>query len=342
MSIRETILALTAEPGPSGFEGRAAERAAELLGPYMDEVRIDALGNVIGVRRCGKEGAKRLLLDAHLDEIGFLITGWEEGFLRFRTIGGVDARMLPGREITVLAGKPLRGVVISTPPHLTTKETRNKPVPVEELYIDAGLSQESAEIQIPIGTPAVFAGGCRALGEKQLCSRALDDRACFAVLLRALELLQGEALEADLYVMGSVQEETGGRGAITGTFAVNPDLCIAVDVTHGRTPDAPKERTFALGCGAVIGVGPNMNRKMSRDLIALCKDQGIPYAIEPMAGDTGTNGWEMQIVREGIATAILSIPLKYMHSPVETICPDDAEAAAKLIAAYARSLKGGN
>lgn len=340
MNLKETIQELSALSGPSGFESPVARRAAELLRPFADEVRTDRLGNVIALRRCGRPGAKKLLLDSHLDEIGLMVTDIQEGFLRFRTIGGVDPRMLPGREVRVLAPEPVFGVVACLPPHLSTAETRDKSIPISDMLIDVGMSDREAREKIPVGTPMVYVGDCISLGEKQITGKALDDRSCFSVLARTLELLRGEKPEVDVYVMGSVQEEVGERGAITGTFAVAPDWCVAVDVTHGRTPDAPKERTFPLGCGPVIGIGPNMNRGLTEDLVRLCKNKNIKYELEPMAGSSGTNGWVMQISREGIPTAVVSLPLKYMHTPVETIAPEDGEAAAALLARFALSLKG--
>lgn len=336
MDIQTTLEQLCALPGPSGFEGCAAAGAMELLRPLVDEVYTTRLGSVVGVRRCGKPGAKKLLLDAHVDEIGILICGEEDGFLRFRTLGGVDPRMLCDREITLLTEPPVFGLVSCLPPHVQTAEDMNKSTPVSELYLDVGLSSEEAKARIPIGTPGVFRGGCFPLGEEQCCGKALDDRACMTAILYALELLRDKALEVDLYVLFSTQEETSSAGAITAVNRIAPDICVAVDVTHGRTPDGPKDKTFALGDGPAIGMGPNMSRGLTNTLIALAKREEIPCEIEVMSGHTGTNAWPMQICREGIATAVVSLPLKYMHTPVEVISRTDLESTAKLLAAFVR------
>ena len=296
------------------------------------------LGSVVGVRRCGRPGAKKLLLDAHLDEIGLIVTGHEDGFLRFRSIGGVDPRMLPDREVTVLTDPPRLGVVACLPPHVQTAKDRDKTIPIAELYIDVGLSQEEAEKAIPVGTPIVYREGCFPLGGEEVCGKAMDDRACFITLLRAAELLREEELDVDLYIMGSVREEVGGYGAQTATFAIAPDWCVAVDVTHGKTPDSPKHVTTAMGGGPAIGVGPNIARWMSTRLVDKARAQDIPCQLDVMEGNTGTNGWDMQISREGIATAIVSLPLKYMHTPIEVVRLSDIEDTARLLAAFAKDL----
>lgn len=328
--VLETLCGCTA---PSGFEAPAAQAARVLLEPLVDETTIDRMGNLIGVRRCGVEGAKKVLLDAHLDEIGLIVTGAEEGYLRFRTIGGVDPRMLPGREVQILTQPPMAGIV-SAP--TSQQDDESKAVPISELVVDAGLTQ--AEAERLVGTPMVYRGSCFPLGEDQMCGKAMDDRSCFATLLRCMELLKDKTLDVDVYVMGSTREEVSGVGATVGTWAVQPDCCVAVDVTHGRTPDGPAEKTFVLGDGPAVGVGPNMTRWMSRRLLDQAQARKIPVQQEIMAGHTGTNGWEMQISREGVATAVLSVPLKYMHSPIEVLSLTDLENTAALLAAFVEDL----
>ncbi len=336
--MREMLTTLSALPGPSGFERPVALQAMELMRPYVDEVNIDRMGNVIGVRRCGKPNAKSILLDAHLDEIGLIVIGSEEGFLRFRSIGGVDPRMLPNREVTILTEPALFGVVACLPPHVQQASDYDRSVPLEELYIDTGLTQDEVDQLIPAGTPCVFRDGCFPMGEKQMCGKAMDDRACFVTLLRAVQMLQNKNLDVDVYILGSTREEVGHYGAAVAAWTVAPGCCIAVDVTHGKTPDSPKYRTNDMGGGPSIGIGPNMTRWMTERMLAKAKEKSIPFQCDVMAGATGTNGWDMQIAREGIATHVLSLPLKYMHSPVETLDLDDMENVAALIAAFVENL----
>lgn len=338
MNYEKVLGELCALAGPSGFESPVAAAAAGLLEDVMDEVRIDKMGSVIGVRRCGKENAPKLLLDAHLDEIGFIITGHEEGFLRFAPLGGVDPRMLPDRELTVLTQPPMHGVVACLPPHVQSASDMDQSLPIRELWLDVGLSREEAEKRIPVGTPAVYRTGCAALGSELLCGKALDDRACFAILADAMERLKGEALDVDVYLLGSTQEETHSTGAITAAYGICPDMCVAVDVTHGDSPDAPKDQTFPLGGGPVVGIGPNCTRWMSDRMKRCAKQLDMEVGLEVMAGHTGTNGWDLQISREGVATAVLSLPLRYMHTPVETIHRADLDKTAALLAEFIRGI----
>ena len=338
MDLRDALKQLCSVGAPSGFERPAAEAALRLLRPYMDEVTVDRLGNVIGVKRCGKPQAKKLLLDAHLDEIGLIVTGIQDGFLRFRAIGGVDPRMLPDRELTVLTAPPRFGVVACLPPHIQAASDQDNATPIAELWIDVGLTQEEAEQAIPIGMPIVYRESCFPLGEAQMCGKSMDDRSCFLTLLRAAELLQDTALDVDLYIMGSTREEVSGAGAKVGTFSIAPDWCVAVDVTHGKTPDSPKDRASVIGGGPAIGVGPNMTRWMTERMKRKAELAEIPYQLEVMEGHTGTNGWHMQICREGIATSVVSLPLKYMHTPIEVLELSDIEAVARLLAAFAKNL----
>lgn len=337
MEMEQMLRALCAVGAPSGYERPAVLAAKELLEPLVDEVWIDRLGSLVGVRRCGKPGAKKLLLDAHLDEVGLVVTGMQDGFLRFKA-SGVDVRMLPDREVSILTDPPMLGVVACLPPHVLSAVDREKAAEIKDLYVDTGLSQEEAERKIPVGTPVVYRTDFTALGEGQLCSKAMDDRACFAAVLRAVELLQGRELDVDLYILGSVCEETGGAGAQAAVQGIAPDCCVAVDVTHGRTPDAAKDETFVMGGGPVVGIGPNMAQWMVRRLLDQAEKMGLAVQKEVMEGSSGTNGWEMQIANEGIATAVLSVPLKYMHTPVEVVEPEDLESCARLLAAFVENL----
>lgn len=337
--MEEILRALCGVGAPSGFERPAVLAAQELLEPLVDEIWIDRLGSLVGVRRCGKPGAKKLLLDAHLDEVGLVVTGIKDGFLRFKA-NGVDVRMLPDREVTILTQPPILGVVACLPPHVLSAEEREKAPEIKDLYVDTGLSQEEAERRIPVGTPMVYRTDFTVLGERQLCAKAMDDRACFAALLRTAELLRDQELDMDLYIVGSVCEETGGVGARVLAQGLSPDFCVAVDVTHGKTPDSPKEGAFVMGSGPVVGIGPNMARWMVRRLLDEAEKLGLAVQKEVMEGSSGTNGWELQIANEGIATAVLSVPLKYMHTPVEVVEPGDIEATARLLAAFAEHLGG--
>ena len=335
MELKSLITELCSLSGPAGFEGSVNEYCARALEPYVDEMHTDAMGNLIAIRRCGKPGARKLMLDAHMDEIGFIVTGYDKGFLRFAQLGGVDPRMLPAREVRVLAeGETYYGVIDTMPPHVLDSGDMSKSIDAKKLCIDVGFTQEEAQEKIPLGTPVVFAGSCRELGENVLCGKTMDDRACLAAIIKTMELIFGCDIDMDVVVLVATQEELGMRGAITGAYGVNPDYAISLDVTHAYTPDAKKTETVKFGGGAAIARGPNMNRSLTEDIIRCAKAKEIPYQLEVISGCSGTNAWVIQISRDGVATALISIPVKYMHSPVETLNMADAQSAVDILVAY--------
>lgn len=336
MELRELIKTLCDLGAPSGFETAAAEKIAEILQPLCDEVRIDVMGNVIALKRCGKANAKKLLLEAHMDEIGLIVTGYEKGYLRFATLGGVDARMLPGLEVRILAQEEYYGVIDTMPPHALSAEDMEKPFAADKLLIHTGMSEEDAQARIPLGTPIVFGTVCTELGENGLSGKSFDNRACAALLIKTLEDLQGCDLDFDLYLLFATQEELGSRGAKTATFDIDPEYAIAVDVTFALTPDVKKSEALKLRGGPAIGVGPNMNPRMSNALIRLSKENDWPYQIEVIPGNSGTDGWVIQTSREGVATALVSLPIRYMHTPVEMLDLRDAQATVRLLAEYVK------
>lgn len=340
MQLTETLRSLCALPAVSGFEAQAAQTVAGLLRPLCDTVETDRSGSVLAWKKCGRKHAKTVLLDAHLDQIGFVVTEvLDGGFVRFAPVGGVDPRMLLAAEVTILADEPLYGVVSCLPPHLLGAGEQDKAVPIDQMTIDTGLMD--AKSRIRIGTPIVFRQPPVKLMGGQYCSKCLDDRAGVAAILLAMEQLKkAKKLKCNVAVLISAQEEVTGLGAQAGAFAVQPEYAIAVDVTHGKTPDGPADGTFELGSGVAVGMGPNLHRGLTRQLIKTAKANDIGYTLEVMEGNTGTNAWTMQIVGRGIATALLSIPQKYMHTPVEVVQLSDVEDVAALIAAFLRDFDG--
>jgi endoglucanase len=329
----ETITRLCACDAPSGFESRIAPLAEELLRPYADEISYDALGNITAVKRCGKPGAVRVLLDAHIDEIGLVITGYaENGFLRFTGIGGHDERLLPASDIKILTEPPVCGVIDTLPPHLVKDGESDNTVKIDDLYIDAGLSPERARELIPIGTPAVFVSGTLRLGEHQISAKALDNRASVAIIIGALELLGDTPTNADLHILLSSQEEVGTRGAQPAAYAADAAFGIILDVDFARQAEMLPEKGRVLGAGIVIARGPNMDRELADRAEAIARERGIPYQItvEP-GGNSGTNARPVQVSRAGVKTALLGIPVKYMHTPVETTDLRDFDSAARLV-----------
>ena len=339
--MNQELYRLCCADGVTGFEGNAAATARELLAPYCDRTEIDANGSVLGWLSCGKPDAKTVLLDAHLDQIGFMVTDvLDGGFLRFTQVGGVDPRMLLGAEVTILSDPPRYGVVSCMPPHLLKAGEQNKAVPIDQMAIDTGLLD--AKSRIRVGTPIVFAQQPIKLAGGQLCSKCLDDRAGVAAILLAMEQLHAakDKLKCTVAVLISTQEEVTELGAQTGAFTVQPEYAIAVDVTHGRTSDGPSDGVFDLGSGVAVGMGPNLHRGFTKALIKTAKANDIDYTLEIMEGNTGTNAWTMQIVGRGIAMGLLSITEKYMHTPVEVVELSDVQAVADLMAEFLREFDG--
>ena len=333
MELKQLLTELCNLPGPAGFEEQVTAHIKTMLEPYMDETWIDVIGNVIGVRRCGKENAKKLLFDAHIDELGIIVTGIEEGFLRFARLGGLDVRNIPASGVTLMTDPPIYGIISVLPPHILKKEDTEKSFKMEDLYIDIGYSQEEATRLVSPGTPGVLAHSVRDFGENGICGKALDDRAGFASIMRALDLLKDEKLEVDLYVMASVQEEVGVRGATPGAYAIAPDYCVVVEVDHAKIPDSkPADVSSVLEDGVVITRGPNMNPAFTEKVLNIAKDNEIKHQIgvEP-SGSSGTNARAIQVSRTGVATVLLGIPLKYMHSANEVISLDDLENTTQLL-----------
>lgn len=337
--MKEMLIELCSADGVTGFEGHAAAVAKQMLAPYCDRVELDRCGSVLGWKRCGKPDAKTVLLDAHLDQIGFMVTDvLEGGFLRFTQVGGIDPRMLLGAEVTILTEQPRYGVIACMPPHLLKAGEENNAVPMHEMLIDTGLLD--AKAVIPIGTPIVFAQPPYELTEGQLTGKCLDDRAGFVAIVEAMRKLNGKQLDVDVVVCGSVHEETDSLGALTAAFRVQPDCGIAVDVSHAKTPDSGSDEAFAFGGGVLVGMGPNLHRGLTQQLLRTARACEIPHQIEVMEGNTGTNAWDMQVVRSGIAMGLLSIPLKYMHTPIETIQLSDVDAVSELMAQFLCTFDG--
>ena len=331
--LRELIHRLSDMRGTSGFEYRLNKEIAALFGPLCDEVRLDALGSVIAVRRCGKKNAPRIMIEAHCDEIGLIVTSiTDEGYLTAAQVGGVDRRILPGLEVVVHARERDIDAVIGIMPPQYIED--GKTVKLRDLAVDTGLCADEVKRLVSVGDSVTIAQSVGALGEGQWSGKSLDDRASVAALIRALELLRGKELNADVYAVAAVQEEVGCRGGRTTAAGIRPDAVIAVDVTHGITPDN-SDYAFEVGSGAAISTGPNIHPLLEREILKAAKKRGIKYTVEVSGGDTGTDAWEAQVSNGGgVPSMLISIPLKYMHTSVETLAVSDVEAVSALLAAY--------
>ncbi len=330
------LCALCHANGTPGNETETVSVAAEMLGRYMP-VHIDAMGNLIG--DTGVEGSK-ILLDAHIDRIGFAVTAIDEkGFLKVARVGGIDPIVLSCAEVTVHGKQEVYGVVTSTPPHLADKGEK-KARKIDEIAIDIGMSKADAEKIISVGDRITMNGDLKMMLGKRVCGAALDDRSGVASILRCLEILGDKLSSLPVRVMFSACEETGAAGAVAGGFNAEADEAIAVDVSFAKAPGTDSSITAELGKGTLIGYAPSLNFEMSRKLEEIAKRDSIKYQVEVMGSRTGTNADDIAMSRGGKKTALLSIPQRNMHTAVEIIDLDDIESTAQLMAAYILSREG--
>lgn len=338
-SMKKELLELSALGGISGFESTAVPKVKELLLRYCDEVSSDRLGSVVGVRSCGRRNAKRVMLEAHIDGIGLMVKDIDErGFLSFTNIGGVDTRILPSAEVIVCGKKELYGVIGAKPPHLQKPGESDKPAPISDMAIDVGLPAEEVRRWITPGDMVTFCGGAKKLSSKVISGKYLDDRAGLLSLLLCLDELKSTRLDFDLVVLAAVQEEVGCRGAAAGTQNIAPSAAFVVDVCHGDTPDSGTESIFKLGSGTVVSLGPNIHPYLSALALEAAQAGNIKHSVDVDGGETGTDAWEVQVSGDGVPTLLLSIPLRYMHTTVETLHYDDVAATGKLLAAALQKL----
>lgn len=335
--MRKLIKKLSDMRGISGYEYRLTDKIADMFAPYCDEVKIDALGSVIAVRYCGKDNAPRIMIEAHCDEIGLIVTSvTDEGYLTFANVGGVDERTLPSTEVTVHGKEDIWGVIGIQPDYLLEK---GKTVKIKDMAIDTGLDAQSVKEIVSVGDSITLAQSVGKLGKKQFSGKSLDDRASVAAIMRVMKSIADSDLSVDVYAVAAVQEEVGCRGGKTTAYGINPDMAVAIDVCHGITPDN-SDNAFEAGSGTVLSVGPNLHPKLTGALFDTAKRHEIKVNTDVDGGNTGTDAWEIQTAHDGVPTALISIPLKYMHTSVETLAISDVKATSKLLCEFIKEQKG--
>lgn len=331
MDLNALLQKLTAPACVSGSESAIAETAAELLRPFCDTVEIVS-GNVCGTLGIRQAGKPHVLLDAHLDQVGFVVTEiTPDGFVRVGNVGGLEYRFMPAQRVLLHGRQNIAGVICCIPPHLQSGKKEHV-AEVTELAIDTGYSREHLEQLLSVGDSVTFDMPFRTMAGGYVTSPSLDDRCGMAAILCAMEELQGQALPCSLSVLFSTQEELGERGAKIGAYTIAPDIALAVDVTFG---DAG-EKVGVCGKGPLIGISPSLSRDVSDALIAAADAAQIPWQPEVMAGTTGTNADRFAVTRGGVRAGTVSIPLCHMHTPVEKIRTEDVALTGKLLAAYVR------
>lgn len=336
LELKNVIFDLSSADGVSGEESCAAQYALKYLKNYTDDCFIKN-GNVIGNFGNRKNGTPHILIDAHIDQVGLIVTNiYESGFIGFSNVGGIDRRLLPAQQVCIHGKKKLAGVVCSTPPHLSGSD--NKINKIEDFYIDTGMSFEAVSNIVEPGDIITFASMPKELLNNRITGPALDDRSGVASILYALELLRNQKYECSFSVTFSAQEELGERGAKIAAFDIDPDIALAVDVSFAYCLGDREYECGKMGQGPMIGISPSLSREISDKLIEISKNENIPYQLEVMNGLTSTNADQFSVNRTGCKACTVSIPLKYMHTPSEIVQIDDVENTGRLIAAYIRSV----
>jgi putative aminopeptidase FrvX len=338
--LRTLLVELLKTPGVCGFEEPIRRKIEELIRPLVDRLETDALGNLIATQE--GQGGKRVALFAHMDELGLVVSNLTpDGFIRFKTIGGLDDRVLPSTHLTVLPmnGREIAGVVGWMPPHLTEKgdnESR-KTLPAGEMLIDVGAAnlEEIGALGIQVGDPIVFQKQISELANGCLASRGMDNRAGCAIQIKVLEAMSGLKEKPTIHYVFTVQEEYGLRGAVTAGYALQPDFAIVVDTASA--PDFPGipsmyQGQFRLGGGPVLRLVDNRMITGSQ-WIRWAEDLARGREIPLQRGVTGgsTDAAALQLLRQGLAVLPICIPCRYTHSLVETVSLRDLEAMVRLI-----------
>jgi endoglucanase len=331
---------LSEADGLAGYEEPVRSLISETWKPLVDEMRVGGLGSLIGLKRgTGPEPRPKLMLAAHMDEVGLMVSGLEKGFLRIVGVAGADQRAVLGLEVVVHAEWDLPGIVATRPPHVIPSDERQKTVPWDRLFVDVGLAADQVEQLVTVGDLISIRCEMAELKNRRVAGKALDDRACVAAVTLALEHLAKVSHVWDVYAVATTQEEMGLKGATTSAYGIAPDLAIALDVTFGNQPGLRDTEVFPLGEGPTIAVGPNLHPALVDHLKSVADAQEIPYHVEPVPGRSGTDAWAIQVSREGLPTALISIPTRYMHQPVEMLAAHDVERSGRLLAAFVASLE---
>lgn len=325
---------------PSGHEGAVRDILRESWAGLVDTFEQDRLGSLIGIKPATHPVSppRKIMLAAHMDEIGMLVRDVVDGFIFIQRLAGMDNRILPSQPVLVLAREPLPGIVAAVRPHLLNAEQRRKYQTFDELVIDVGLPAEQVAALVRVGDLVTVDVPMTELQNGRVMGKALDDRACVAALTTCLHQLQRLNHRWDVYAAATVQEENGLYGARTAAHHIQPDIAIALDVTFAPQPGVNGDETCEMGAGPALGIGANFHPRLVEKIKETASREEIKLQDDVIPGNSGTDAWSIQVSLEGIPTALLEVPLRNMHSPVETIELKDVERLGRLLALFIADL----
>lgn len=341
MDIVAHLKDLCSAPGLSGYEAPAREIIRAAWTPLTDEQHTDPIGSFWATQHgAGKAPRPKLMLAAHMDAIGLMVTQVEGEFLRVMQVGGIDTRVMPGQLVTVYGTEALPGIVTVPPAFLLSKPHREGAAPVTELLVDVGLPAAEVAQKVRVGDVIAFDQPAVELQNGMFRAKSLDNRSCVAAVTVCLDELRRRPHVWDVVAVATVQEEVGLKGARTSAYALQPDLAIAIDVTHADGPNVKEfsHKTSKIDAGPAIGFGPNIHTGLHNALKAVAERLELPHTFDPMANHSGTDAFAIQIARAGIPTLVVSLPLRNMHTPVEMLAVKDVTRVGRLLAEFAASL----
>ncbi len=337
MEIKKLLTDLCSQMSVVGFEYYDEEKLTALVAPYFDAHEYDAVGNHLFIKKCGMENAKRLFIDVHYDEVGLMVKGiTDDGHLRVCSMGGLDARILPASEVVVYGKKVMPGIVLMKPRALMEGKEKDALVAVTDLLVDTGLTKAEAEELTPIGTPIGYEPKYIDLGDGYVSGKGMDDKCCAIPVIAAVAALDMSELCCDIYFSLSAKEEVGGRAVSSAAFRIRPDAAIVLDVGFGLSPDGKKPEDADMKGGPIVNISTLLDREFTEMVMETAKKNEIPYQPIVDATSTGTHADDVVYAAGGIPTALLGVPLWYMHTAVETVAMDDLKHTAKLLAEVIR------
>ena len=326
---------LTQYPAVSGYEKKISVKIGELFKTNCDIVETDSLYNVVGIKKGFSGSGKKVMIIAHSDEIGFLVKNiTENGFVKFSCTGYVDSAILPCQEVVIHGARDIPGGIAAKPAHALNREDYMKRVNIEDLSIDTGMCSNKIAEFVTVGDSISFKAVPGKLQGSAFSSKSLDNRCGIVSMLNIMNSISVVKHDADIYFAATVQKEFNLCGARITIQKYKPDIAIVLDACPGCVSSRHHEEALIPGKGPVIGIGPNLDRKMVKNLICLAREENIPFQYNVFAESTGTETWVTQVSRLGIPTALVALPVRYMHTAVETVNLNDIRYISRLVSRY--------